>query len=318
MFQVSLTDNLSGEHQKRLDEERYIGVVEPLETPYLLFINLDYIKKKLAGDQVDIPFFAYIYGIGRSRMNPTDGSIPAVPIVIWGVFTSQTSPGKAGFRIEYADQCRYKTQYLSMIVKSLVEGGYTNVGAMVIDRITVKIREYVADDALLSRGRGKLGDTVPFLDPSKLATFITRTNYTKIKKYLAILDGELVVPEDETEDYSLAMGELLYSAFGVEDSELLDNLELEEYYQQIRDDIKKYESSLNMQYIPTRVGDDEVTRLVSELNTLFSKDVAVQRPHRQQGVEFCPAYDECQTESLLTEYCAIYRPKLFEEKTTLI
>lgn len=311
MFQVTLSDN---QHQQRLDEERYIGLIEPLDMPYALFINMDILIKRVNGDLIDVPFFAYIYGVGKSKMNPTDGSIPSVPIIVWGVYSTE---GK----IEYANQCRYQTKFLSKVVESLTNSGYKNIGAMVMDRISVRIREFLGIKAgetdyktQMVAASGVFGSSS--MDSPKY--IFTQEIYSDVKKYFALIDGKIAATEDQMRQYSDRMDIILKDGFGVDIAELEEQIQLEEYYQLLRDDLIKYERVTNMNYNPHKNRmDGDLLPTINIINEAFSKDVAVHRPHRQQGVEMCPAYDECMN-GLLSDYCAIYHPKIFEESNILI
>lgn len=311
MFQVTLQNN---EYQKRLDEERYIGLIEPLDMPYVLFINMDYLLKRVGGAQIDVPFFAYLYGVGKSKMQPTDGSIPATPVIVWGVYTFD---GK----IEYADMCRYQTRFLSKIVESLINSGYQNVGSMVIDRISVRIREYLGVKAGETDQTTQMVAAAGVFGSATMETpkFISSQSvYEDVKRYFAVADGKLTGTEDQLEQWSDTVDTLLKDAFHIDSINLEEELQMEEYYQQLREDLKRYEQTTNMSYNPHKMKTEDILKpLIDEINRKFEKDVSVYRPHRQQGVEACPAYDECM-KGLLSDYCAIYNPKLYEEGRMLI
>lgn len=304
----------NNEHQKRLDEERYIGLIEPFDMPYVLFINMDYLLKRIDGAQIDVPFFAYIYGVGKSKMQPIDGSIPATPIIVWGVYTFD---GK----IEYADMCRYQNKFLSKVVESLINSGYQNVGSMVINRFSVRIREYLGVKPGETTQITQMVDASGVFGSATMQTpnfIFSQNTYSDVKKYFAATDGKIAATEDQLEEWSNTVDTLLSNAFHINFINLEEDIQMEEYYQQLRDDLKEYEQTTNMSYNPHKMRTEDILKpLIDEINRKFEKDVSVYRPHRQQGIEMCPAYDECM-KGLLSDYCAIYNPKLYEESRMLV
>lgn len=320
---LSLTLPESLQHQQRLDEERYIGMIEPLATPYVLFINIEFAVKRLSDHELPVPFFAYLYGVGKSHMNPTDGSIPATPTIVWGLYDKD---GK----IEYADQCRYQTKYLSKIVKTLVENGYTNIGSMVVDRISKILQQHadLGDVGNMAEYKLSMIKESNLLGSAAMETsrvIVNQREYTLAKRYLAYQDNLISLTPDQVDQCEEMVDRLLRripelreELSTIDDLDVLEEIQLFEYLERLRDEIHFYEKVTNMNYISNRGSiPTEIISLVNTINNLFTRDVQVYRPHRQQAMTTCPTPEECNVGSPAS-HCAIYNPKLFEQSSIMI
>jgi len=106
---------------EQTQDELSVGLVQPLTSPYNLFLNLDQL---ITSDQVDF----FVYSIGSQRK------------ILWGRYIKSTDI----FQIDSG--CEYKPRQLYEITLNWTRSGYTYIGNAVLNRQDKLIQEYLGED----------------------------------------------------------------------------------------------------------------------------------------------------------------------------
>lgn len=286
-----------------------IGIVQPLESPFNLFLNLNQLTDPY---QETVDFF--IYSIGAQK------------IILWGQYNKTTEE----FRID--DSCRYKGPQLYEITMHWIKNGYTYVGNTVRNRpqeiISKELAgermssdEYIRKRYLLAYLQGEVSEE-DYLRRFGQLPLLPEDDYLLLD-YMADLESELkeyekatLTPVTVTEGpfQQFGRGQMMTYSEYVQKKLLLayllgripKTIYLSRYeflplteidVEALQDQLGRYERMINRTDLNYNVSRD----LVEDITNKFAYQVARQT---YSNLNFCPTLQECR--SSFNEGCGVY------------
>lgn len=290
-----------------------VGLMQPLESPYNLFLNLEQLFSPLTRQ---VYFFIYSFGARK--------------IILWGTYDKSTHE----FRVDSA--CRYRGAQLEEITRYWTQHGYTHIGNITVDRIT---------DAMLNYIEGKQIQATDYIQKRYLLAYLKediseeeyRLRYGDLPplpedwydrlEYTVNLEGELLNYEHlNPQAYSLTSGEP-FSAFArsqrisyseyVQRKYLLAYLrgriseadyeerygslpklphDLMQYIEALEEELHKYEQTINRVDLSPNLPRNLRGEVIFITN-LFKEAVgrgAINTPEYEASLDYCPTLEDCE------------------------
>lgn len=266
--------------QRKEKLETYIGIVNGINSPFNLFINIENINNR------DIPYvYFFSYSFGKNR------------VIIWGIYK------KLENEIKIQSMCQFNSWYYTNYIKQWKEVGYEIYTTEFKNKFTNLIKTYVGkskpDEIITETDYKAWSYCISYLDnkinEDDLEFLFETLDINQLSYYWEnyILVGKLPI-----EDF--------YDILNISDS--TDDMEFLEKIYEAKDIINEYEKKIN--YIDNRAPNN-IRTIITQISDLFLRYVEKSQYVSESAIKLlpeCPIREQCSLEDLQDENntCAVF------------